>query len=57
MVMPSPFTIAAVIAAYTEGEEWLEQVLDYLDNNIDYALSFLPSECPKSSAAARMAPM
>ena len=47
MVLPSPFTIAAVIAAYNEGEEWLEQALDYLDNNIDYALSFLAERMPR----------
>ena len=47
MVMPSPFTIAAVIAAYNEGEEWLEQVLDYLDGNIDYALRFLAERMPR----------
>jgi cystathionine beta-lyase len=47
MVLPSPFTIAAVIAAYNEGEEWLEQLLDYLDNNIDFALSFLADRMPK----------
>jgi cystathionine beta-lyase len=46
MVMPSPFTIAAVIAAYNEGEEWLEQVLDYLDGNIDYTLDFLAGRMP-----------
>lgn len=38
---PSPFTIAATIAAYEEGEEWLEQLIDYLDDNIDYCLTFM----------------
>ena len=46
MVLPSPFTIAAVIAAYNEGEEWLEQVLDYLDGNIDFTLRFLAERMP-----------
>ena len=46
-MLPSPFTIAAVIAAYNEGEEWLEQVVDYLDDNIDYALSFLAERMPR----------
>ncbi len=47
MVLPSPFTIAAVMAAYNEGEEWLEQVLDYLDGNIDFTLRFLAERMPK----------
>lgn len=46
MVMPTPFTIAAVIAAYNEGEAWLEQLLDYLDGNIDYSLRFLAGRMP-----------
>ena len=46
LVLPSPFTIAAVIAAYNEGEEWLEQVLEYLDGNIDWVLGFLAERMP-----------
>lgn len=44
---PSPFTLAATIAAYEEGEEWLEQLLDYLDGNIDFVLSFLQQNMPR----------
>lgn len=47
MILPSPFTIAAVIAAYNEGEEWLEAVNDYLDGNIDWVLGFLKEHMPK----------
>lgn len=47
IVLPSPFTIAAVIAAYDQGEEWLEQLLDYLDGNIDWVLGFLAERMPK----------
>jgi cystathionine beta-lyase len=47
MVLPSPFTIAAVITAYNEGEEWLEQLLDYLDGNIDFVLGFLVERMPR----------
>jgi cysteine-S-conjugate beta-lyase len=46
-IMANPFTIAAVIAAYNEGEEWLEQLLDYLDRNIDWVLDFLKKRMPK----------
>lgn len=47
MVLPSPFSIAALIAAYNEGEEWLEQLLAYLDGNIDWVLSFLAERMPE----------
>jgi len=46
-IMPSPFTIAAVIAAYNEGEEWLQAVLEYLDANINWVLNFLKERMPK----------
>lgn len=45
--MPSPFTIAAIIAAYNEGEEWLEQVVGYIDDNIDFVINFLKENMPK----------
>jgi cystathionine beta-lyase len=45
--MPSPFTIAALIAAYNEGEEWLEQVIDYIDGNIDFVANFLKEKMPR----------
>ncbi len=45
--MPSPFTIAALVAAYTEGEEWLEQLIEYLDNNIEFIDNFLKKNMPK----------
>jgi cysteine-S-conjugate beta-lyase len=46
-ITPNPFTIAAVIAAYNEGAEWLEQLLEYLDRNIDWVLDFLKRKMPK----------
>lgn len=45
--MPSPFAIAALIAAYTEGDEWLEQVLQYIDGTIDWAVDFIHENLPK----------
>lgn len=44
---PNPFTVAAVTAVYNEGEEWLEQLRDYLDGNIDFAVRFLHERMPK----------
>jgi cysteine-S-conjugate beta-lyase len=46
-VTPNPFTAAAVIAAYNEGAEWLEQLREYLDSNIDWVLDFLKRRMPK----------
>ena len=45
--LPSPFTIAAVIAAYNEGEDWLNALNSYLDANIDWLLKFLKERMPK----------
>lgn len=45
--MPSPFAIAGQIAAYTEGDEWMDQVCDYIEENIDFAMDFFAKEMPK----------
>lgn len=47
-IAPTPFTIAATIAAYNEGEEWLEQLIDYLDSNIDFCMSYMKEKMPLS---------
>lgn len=44
---PSPFGAAALIAAYNEGEEWLEQMLDYLEGNLNYLSRFIREELPE----------
>jgi len=44
--LPSPFTIAALIAVYNEGEEWLEQLIDYIDETIVYVKNFLAKKMP-----------
>lgn len=43
----SPFMIAALIAAYNEGEEWLEQVNDYIDGTMEWVQHFLAERMPK----------
>lgn len=43
----SPFGQVATVAAYTEGEEWLEQVRDYIDGNIAYVKAFMAEHFPK----------
>jgi len=47
MTMPTPFAIAGQIAAYTEGDEWMDQVCEYIEGNIDWAIDFFKKEMPK----------
>lgn len=47
MQMPSPFAISALIAAYFEGEEWLVQLRNYLDDNFTFLIHFLKEKMPK----------
>lgn len=37
----------AAKAAYTEGHEWLDQLLVYLENNANYVIDFLNKNIPK----------
>lgn len=46
-VSPSPFAISAVVAAYEEGEDWLEQCLDYLDGTIDAVMELFAAHLPE----------
>ena len=46
-ILPTPFAIATLITAYNEGSEWLEQVNEYIDGNIDWLLDFLKNNMPK----------
>lgn len=46
-ILPTPFTVAGVIAAYNESEDWLDQVNAYLDENIEWVLNFLKTNMPK----------
>lgn len=46
-ILPSPFAIGALIAAYNEGDDWLNQILEYIDGNIDWILGFLKERMPK----------
>lgn len=45
--LPSPFTVSALIAAYNEGEDWLEQLKDYVDGTMEWAEKFLSEKMPK----------
>ena len=42
----NPLSIVAVEAAYREGGEWLDQVLEYLKGNIEFIQSYLEKNLP-----------
>ncbi len=44
--IPNSFGIVAMIAAYNEGEEWLEQVLKYVDLNFQFLKEFVENNLP-----------
>lgn len=44
----NPFGLTAIIAAYTEGEEWLDQLRAYIDGNIRYIEAFVKEQLPKA---------
>ncbi|MBM7662060.1 cystathionine beta-lyase [Bacillus mesophilus] len=45
--LASPFTISALISVYNDGEEWLEQLLEYIDDTLDFVQQFLMKRMPK----------
>lgn len=40
------FGIKATEAAYNHGEDWLEQLLDYIDGNVHYCQDFIAQKLP-----------
>lgn len=47
MQLPSPFTVAALISVYNDGDEWLEQLKEYIDGTMDFTVEFLNKHLPK----------
>ncbi|MEN4018302.1 MAG: PatB family C-S lyase [Methanobacterium sp.] len=47
-IVPDPnlFGYTALEAAYREGDEWLEQVLDYLQGNLDFLIEYFQKKIP-----------
>jgi cystathionine beta-lyase len=45
--LPNTFGIVALQAAYDHGEPWLEQLLDYLQGNLEYVESFVAEHIPQ----------
>ena len=44
----NPFGITAMMAAYTQGEAWLDQVNAYLDENVAFMRQYLQQHLPKA---------
>lgn len=43
----SPFSLVAVEAAYTKGEEWLEELLLYVGENVEFIIDYCKNHMPK----------
>lgn len=48
LFMANPLSIVATLAAFKDGEEWLEQVLDYIDENMAFIDRFLKEHLPEA---------
>lgn len=48
--MESFFGLTAVESSYNHGDEWLEQLIDYLQGNRDYLLDFVQKRLPQIKA-------
>jgi cystathionine beta-lyase len=44
---PNLFGLAAMEAAYRYGDEWLEQLLEYLQKNLEFALDYFAQKIPR----------
>ena len=47
----NPFSLVAFEAAYTKGEEWLEELLVHFDGNCQYVVDFLKERIPEIKVA------
>lgn len=47
MHLPSPFMVSALIAVYHDGEDWLEQLKEYIDGTLEWVVGFLAERMPK----------
>ena len=46
-ILTTEFKMNAMIAGYTDSDDWLEQVNEYIDGNIDACLEFFAKKMPK----------
>lgn len=43
---PNPFGIRGIIAAYEDGEDWLDEMIDYVLKNNTYVMAYIKKELP-----------
>ncbi|MGF7047039.1 cystathionine beta-lyase [Paenibacillus sp. DS2015] len=43
----TPFGLAAAQAAYQEGEEWLDECLSYIQDNMSYVIDYIETHIPE----------
>ena len=43
----NPFSLVSTMAAYERGEKWLEELLIYIESNIDYVMKYIKENLPK----------
>ncbi len=48
--MPTPFAVGAMIAAYNESEDWLNELNAYLDDGLAWAVDYIHEKLPKVRA-------
>ena len=46
LMIPNAFGIVALMAAYSEGDEWLNQVMVYIEDNFRFVKNFLEDKLP-----------
>ncbi|MBN2285292.1 MAG: pyridoxal phosphate-dependent aminotransferase [Tissierellales bacterium] len=47
LTMPNIFGVKAYEAAYKEGESWLEELMEYLSDNLEFLYEFIEKKLPK----------
>lgn len=47
--MPTPFAIAAMVAAYNESEDWLDALNAYMDEGLAWAAEYIKEKLPKAN--------
>jgi len=50
MGSPGLFGLTAMEAAFRYGDEWLEQVLEYLEGNVEFTIKYLKEKIPQIKA-------
>ncbi|MEG1566064.1 MAG: MalY/PatB family protein [Anaerovoracaceae bacterium] len=45
----NPLSLSAAMAAYKDGDEWLDQLKKYLDDNIEYVKKFVKEKLPAAT--------